>query len=60
VDIFDSIELSISRLIQIWEYALNWFTMKPTHKPKLDICDLLGLGAAYHEHVYPYVQMIHD
>ena len=31
MDDFDSIELDIFGLIQIWECALNWFTMEPVH-----------------------------
>ena len=44
MDDFDSTKLTIFGLIQIWECALNWFTMKSAHKPKFDICHLYGLG----------------
>ena len=50
VDNFDSTQLDIFELIQIWECALNWFTMKPNYEPKLDICHLHGLGATCLEH----------
>ena len=52
VDNFDSAKLVIFGLIQIWECALNWFTMELVHKPKLDICHLCGLGALYPKHVF--------
>ena len=58
---FDSQELAIFGLIQIWECALNWFIMEPVHEPKLDICHVHDLGATYPKHVFssiPYVQMI--
>ena len=48
---FDSTELAISRLIQVLDCALNRFTMKQVHKPKLVICHLHGLGSAYPKHV---------
>jgi hypothetical protein len=28
------------RLIQIWECALNWFTVTPVHEYMLDVCHL--------------------
>ena len=57
VDNFDSTKLVIFGLIQIWECALNWFTMEPVHEPKLDICHLCGLGATYPKHVFLLIPM---
>ena len=61
VDIFYSKKLAIFGLIEIWECALNWFTMELVHELKLDIFHLCGLGATYPKHVFsvdPYVLMI--
>ena len=41
VDNFDSLELIIFGLLQIWECTLNWFIVEPVHKHLLDICHLL-------------------
>jgi hypothetical protein len=60
-DSFDSTYLAKFGLIQIWECALNWFTMELIHKLKLDIYHLHSLGATYPKNVFivdPYVQMI--
>ena len=37
VDDFDSTKLVIFGLIQIWEFALKWFTAGSVHEPKLDV-----------------------
>ena len=47
-----SLLCSAMLIIQIWECALNWFTMKLVHEPKLDIRHLCGLGATYPKHVF--------
>ena len=57
VDDFDSIELVILWILQIWECPLNWFIMCTN----ADICHRHGLGATYPKHVVlvdPQVQMI--
>ena len=56
-----SFNLLIFGLNQIWECALNWFTMELVHKQNLDICHLHDWGATYPIHFFfvdPYVQMI--
>ena len=61
VDYFDSIELVLFGIIQIWECALNWFTMELVHDHLLDICHLCGLGgniSSTYFFVDPYVQII--
>ena len=58
--IFDSTELAIFGLIQIWEYALNWFIVESVHEPKLDICYLCGLGATYPKHVFGWSLCAND
>ena len=40
VDTFDSTWLIIFELFQIWECALNNFTVELIHEPKVDICQL--------------------
>ena len=52
MDNFNSVELAIFGLIQIWECALSWFTVEPVHKCQPDICHLHGLGATYPKHVF--------
>ena len=52
VDKFDLLKVVIFGLIQIWECALNWFTVKSVHEPKVDICHLCGLGATYLKHIF--------
>ena len=52
VDNFDSIKLAIFGSIQIWECALNLFTMELVHGPKLHIFHLCGLGVVYFKCVF--------
>jgi hypothetical protein len=39
-------------LIQIWECALNRFTVELVHECMLDVCHLQDLGAMYAEHFF--------
>ena len=38
VDNYDSTKLVVFGLLQIWECALNWFTVEPLHECFFDIC----------------------
>ena len=51
MDKYDSTKLAIFGLIQIWECALDWFTVELVHERLLDICHLRSLGATYPKHV---------
>ena len=62
VNNFDSTKLVNFGIIQIWECALNWFTVEPVRERLLDICHLYGLGGNISLtclfFVDPYVQII--
>jgi len=59
---FDSTKSVIFLSIQIWECALNYFTMEPVHELKLGICHLHNSEAACLNmfSLHPYMQMIPD
>jgi hypothetical protein len=50
-------------IIQMWRCALNWFTLEPVHRPKLDICHLCGFKGNIYQTCFfllipSYVQII--
>ena len=57
VDTFNSSKLVNFGLIQIWECALNSFTMESVNKSTVDIRHLRGLRSTYPKHVFGLIPM---